>query len=104
MVFLLLGAPGFSLSFGTLLRLTFIRMGRVMEDSNIIGMFSDPELTLFVKLAVSLNSGDVVYDLSLQQVLPVMGCDLSSLSVYLDLQQVQNHRNTDPPSLEQILH
>ncbi|GMH40039.1 hypothetical protein BSKO_07943 [Bryopsis sp. KO-2023] len=94
-VFLLLGAPGFSLSFGTLLRLTFIRMGRVMEDSNIIGMLSDPDLTFFVKLAVSLGSGDAVYDLSLQQVLPVAGGDLSSLSVYLDLQQIFHEIGVD---------
>lgn len=94
-VFLLLGAPRYSLGFGNLLRLTFIRINVVMNDDSIVSLFTDDEMSSFVKFALVLSSGDVLFDLKLPQAIPFIGADISNVIAYLDLPQIYHDVGVD---------
>eukprot|EP00210_Caulerpa_lentillifera_P005079 g4852.t1 len=94
-VFLLLGAPRYTLSFANLLRLTFIRINVVMNDDSIVSIFTDNEMSQFVKFALVLPTGDVLFDLKLHQAVPIIGADISQVLAYLDVPQIYHDVGVD---------
>lgn len=113
---MLLGTVNYTLSFGNMLRLIFIRMGYVLEDDDIIATFSDNELGHFLKFSIQppqphsntnfhflrplkhheqlgqLNnnnsSSTAQFNLNLSDVISLTHYDFSNTHVYLDLHQV----------------
>lgn len=66
-----------------------------MNDEAIINLFTDPEMSQFVKFAAVLPNGEVLFDMNLPQVIPTVDTDLSSLVAYLDLPRVFHEVGVD---------
>ena len=94
-VFLLLGAHRHALGFGNLLRLTFIRVHSVMDDGAIIGLFMDSDMSQFVKFATATPSGEMLCDMNLMQIIPLIDSDMSSLVAYLNLPHIFHEVGVD---------
>jgi len=75
--------------------LTFIRINVVMNDDSIVSLFTDDEISQFVKFALVLPTGNVVFDLKLGQAMPVIGVDISQVYVYLDLARIYHDVGVD---------
>eukprot|EP00803_Ostreobium_quekettii_P007369 evm.model.scf_89.6 EVM.evm.TU.scf_89.6 scf_89:22731-24767(+) len=94
-VFLLLGAAEYTMEFGTLLRLGFMRMGKVLPDTTVLAIFNDPEFKEFVKLSAVTPDGDVMYDVSLQQAALLAGGDLRGVQASLDVRAIFDEIGVD---------
>lgn len=66
-----------------------------MNDDSIVSLFTDDEMSSFVKFALVLPSGDVLFDLKLPQAIPIIGADISNVIAYLDLPQIYHDVGVD---------